>query len=185
MPFLVSSVLLKISSAESVGERRSGSDMVKRIPSCDSSASMALRCRERAPSTTSKPEKLHASICFPLCPEPGHYPVGLVLLYRTTNIPWQQSESLQAFNSQDDQKGGCLRCRCIFAASTHHIRSSAKRVNARSRALPPSPIGAPSAARVCPMGPTAIVLETTTIPISESVPCQAVAARAPDKRPAE
>ena len=35
------------------------------------------------------------------------------------------------------------------------------------------------------MGPTAIVLETTTIPISESVPCQAVAARAPDRRPAE
>jgi hypothetical protein len=33
------------------------------------------------------------------------------------------------------------------------------------------------------MGPTAIVLETTTIPISESVPCQAVEARTPDKRP--
>jgi hypothetical protein len=35
------------------------------------------------------------------------------------------------------------------------------------------------------MGPTAIVLETTTIPISESVPCHAVEARAPDKRPPE
>lgn len=34
-------------------------------------------------------------------------------------------------------------------------------------------------------GPTPIVLETTTIPISESVPCQAVAALAPEKRPAE
>src|ERR1700722_6012483 len=86
---------------------------------------------------------------------------------------------------QDYQYGGSLRCRCIFAASTHHIRSAAKRGNARSRAAPLSPVGTPSAARVCPMGPTAIVLETTTIPISDSVPCQAVAARAPDTRPAE
>ena len=52
-------------------------------------------------------------------------------------------------------------------------------------ASPPAPVGVPSAARVCAIGPTAIVLETTTIPISESVPCQAVAARAPEKRPAE
>jgi hypothetical protein len=29
---------------------------------------MALRCRERAPSTTSKPEILKVSICFPLYP---------------------------------------------------------------------------------------------------------------------
>jgi len=35
------------------------------------------------------------------------------------------------------------------------------------------------------MGPAAMVLETTTMPISESVPCQAVAARAPENRPAE
>src|SRR3954469_3530212 len=83
------------------------------------------------------------------------------------------------------QYGGGLRCRCIFAASIHHVRSSAKRGNALSRALPPSPIGAPSAARLCAMGPTAIVLDTTTIPISESVPCQAVAARAPEIRPPE
>src|SRR4051794_7367752 len=83
------------------------------------------------------------------------------------------------------QYGGALRYRCIFAASIHHIRSSAKRGNALSRASPPAPVGAPLASRVCAMGPTAIVLETTTIPISESVPCQAVAARAPEKRPAE
>ena len=38
---------------------------------------------------------------------------------------------------------------------------------------------------VCAIGPTAIVLEITTMPISESVPCQASAARAPEKRPAE
>jgi hypothetical protein len=35
------------------------------------------------------------------------------------------------------------------------------------------------------MGPAAIVLETNTMPISESVPCHAIAARAPEKRPAE
>jgi len=57
--------------------------------------------------------------------------------------------------------------------------------NARSSALPPSPVGLPSADSVCEIGPTAIVLDVTTMPISESVPCQAVAARAPDKRPAE
>src|SRR6516165_8339610 len=68
-----------------------------------------------------------------------------------------------------------------FMNSTHHIRSSAKRGNALARALPLSPVGVPSAVRVCAMKPTAIVLETTTIPISESVPCQTVAARAPDK----
>src|SRR5215813_10538289 len=83
------------------------------------------------------------------------------------------------------QYGGGLRRRCAFAASTHHMRSSAKRGNARSSAWPASPTGSPSVDKVCPMGPTAIVLETTTIPISESVPCQAVAARAPDKRPPE
>src|SRR5215213_4974037 len=83
------------------------------------------------------------------------------------------------------QYGGCLCCRCALAASTHHMRSSAKRGNAPSSALPLSPVGSPSADKVCPMGPTAIVVEITTIPISESVPCQAVAARAPDKRPAE
>src|SRR3954454_4141234 len=83
------------------------------------------------------------------------------------------------------QYGGCLRCRCAVAASTHHMRSSAKRGNARSSAWPLSPMGSPSADKVCPIGPTAIVLETTTIPISESVPCQALAARAPDRRPPE
>jgi hypothetical protein len=30
-----------------------------------------------------------------------------------------------------------------------------------------------------------MVLDTTTMPISDSVPCQAVAARAPDSRPAD
>ena len=38
---------------------------------------------------------------------------------------------------------------------------------------------------VCAIGPTAIVLDTTTMPISDSVPCHAVAARAPESRPAE
>src|SRR3984957_2469785 len=83
------------------------------------------------------------------------------------------------------QYGGALRCRWAFAASTHHMRSSTRRGNARWSASPPSPTDWPSADKLCPMGPTAIVLETTTMPISESVPCQAVAARAPDKRPAE
>src|ERR1043166_10330765 len=83
------------------------------------------------------------------------------------------------------QYGGGLRCRCAFAASTHHMRSSAKRGDARSSAWPAPPAGSPSADKVSPIGPTASVLDTTTIPISESVPCRAVAARAPDKRPAE
>src|ERR1700737_3399787 len=83
------------------------------------------------------------------------------------------------------QYGGAFLARCIFAASIHQVRSSAKRGNASSSAFPPSPIGLPSADNVCEIGPTAIVLEITTMPISESVPCQAVAARAPEKRPAE
>jgi len=83
------------------------------------------------------------------------------------------------------QYGGGFRARCACAASTHHVRSSAKRGNARASALPPSPIGLPSADKVCPIGPAEIVDDTTTMPISDSVPCQAVAARAPAKRPAE
>ena len=47
------------------------------------------------------------------------------------------------------------------------------------------PVGSPSADRVWPICPTAMVLETTIIPISDSVPCQAVADRAPPRRPAE
>ena len=46
-------------------------------------------------------------------------------------------------------------------------------------------IGLPSTVKLCEIGPTAIVLEITTMPISDSVPCQAVAARAPEMRPAE
>src|SRR5262245_15030663 len=88
-------------------------------------------------------------------------------------------------NDPRDQYGGALRWRCAFAASTHQSRSSAKRGNARSSAWPFSPTAAPSGDKVCAMGPTAMVLEITTIPISERVPCQAVADRAPDKRPAE
>ena len=71
------------------------------------------------------------------------------------------------------QYGGFFRSRCAFAASIHHARSSAKRGNACASALPPSPIGLPSADSVCAIGPTAIVLEITTMPISDSVPCQA------------
>ena len=84
-----------------------------------------------------------------------------------------QKRTFPPHSGRCHQYGGGLRCRCIFAASTHHGRSSAKRGNARSSALPPSPIGSPHR-RVCPIGPTAIVLEITTIPISESMPCQAV-----------
>ncbi len=35
------------------------------------------------------------------------------------------------------------------------------------------------------IGPTASVLDTTTIPISERMPCQIVPERTPEKRPAE
>src|SRR5258706_5911735 len=83
------------------------------------------------------------------------------------------------------QYGGFFRARCAFAASIHQARSSAKRGNDRASALPASPIGLPSSDKVCAIGPAAIVLEITTMPISESVPCQAKAARAPGKRPAE
>src|SRR6267154_27472 len=83
------------------------------------------------------------------------------------------------------QYGGCFFSRCAVAASIHHARSSANRGNACASALPPSPVGLPSADKVWPIGPAAIVDDTTTIPISDSVPCQAVAARAPAKRPAE
>src|ERR1700720_2830538 len=83
------------------------------------------------------------------------------------------------------QYGGFFFSRWVFAASTHQARSSAKRGNAASSALPPSPSGLPSADKICAIGPTAIVLEITTMPISESVPCHAIAARAPEIRPAE
>src|SRR6478735_2808473 len=91
-----------------------------------------------------------------------------------------------------DHSIGSDDCKCIIHLGKQPADTSQYQpVNRRKSkslgigTLPPSPIGAPSTARVCPIGPTAIVLETTTIPISESVPCQAVAARAPDKRPAE
>src|SRR3954447_315276 len=83
------------------------------------------------------------------------------------------------------QYGGFFFSRCARAASIHHSRSSAKRGNACDNALPPSPLGLPSSVSVCAIGPTAIELEITTMPISESVPCHASAARAPEKRPAE
>ncbi|WP_420831365.1 hypothetical protein [Bradyrhizobium acaciae] len=83
------------------------------------------------------------------------------------------------------QYGGALRARCALAASIHQLKSSAKRGKARSSDLPPSPIGFPSADKVCAIGPALIVLDTTTMPISDNVPCQAVAARAPANRPAE
>src|SRR5438477_341439 len=77
----------------------------------------------------------------------------------------------------DERRGG--------DAALQHDRSSANRGKAASSALPPSPIGLPSADSVCVIGPAAMVLEITTMPISESVPCQASAARTPEKRPAE
>jgi hypothetical protein len=99
---------------------------------------------------------------------------------------WQPfSDDRKYAHPMGSQYGGCFLARCAFAASIHHVKSSAKRGNACSSALPPSPIGLPSTERVCAIGPAAIVDETTTMPISESVPCQAVAARAPAMRPAE
>src|SRR5690349_23335480 len=83
------------------------------------------------------------------------------------------------------QYGGFFRARCAFAASTHQVKSSAKRGNAPASALPPSPIGLPSSESVCEIGPAEIVDDTTTMPISDSVPCHITAARAPAKRPAE
>src|SRR4051812_36127150 len=83
------------------------------------------------------------------------------------------------------QYGGGFFSRCAFAASIHHARSSANRGNACASALPPSPSGLPSTDRVCAIGPAAIVLEITTMPISDNMPCHAVAARTPEKRPAE
>ena len=81
------------------------------------------------------------------------------------------------------QYGGFFLSRCAFAASTHHV-SRLRSGERCSSALPPSPIGLPSADSVCAIGPTAMVLETTTMPISESVPCHARGAGA-EKRPAE
>src|SRR5258705_9165008 len=83
------------------------------------------------------------------------------------------------------QYGGFFRARCALAASIHQARSSANRGNDCASALPASPTGLPSSDKVCAIGPTAIVLEITTMPISESVPCHVSAARAPEKRPAE
>src|SRR6516165_11680894 len=64
-------------------------------------------------------------------------------------------------HGQAAQKGGFLRARCAFAASTHHNRSSTNRGNAFSSALPPSPIGEPSTDKVCEIDPTAIALDIT------------------------
>jgi hypothetical protein len=47
----------------------------------------------------------------------------------------------------------------------------------RASALQPSPIGSPFSDSVCEIGPSAIVLEITTIPISESVLATRAAAR--------
>src|SRR5215212_8554631 len=93
--------------------------------------------------------------------------------------------SNRGVEQQPPQYGGFFFSRCALAASIHHARSSAKRGNACDSALPPSPAGLPSSESVCAIGPTAIELEITTMPISESVPCQARAARTPEKRPAE
>src|SRR5579885_37606 len=83
------------------------------------------------------------------------------------------------------QEGGGLRARCILAASLHQKRSSAKRGNARSSDNPASPMGLPSAVKACAIGPTESVLEITIMPISDNVPCQSRAERAPAILPAE
>src|SRR3546814_3152410 len=84
----------------------------------------------------------------------------------------------------DAQYGGALRVRCIFAASVHHARSSAKRGNAFCSDSPGLPIGAACSSSVCEIGPTASVLEITTMPISDNVLFHAMPERTPDNRPA-
>src|SRR5262249_6284539 len=83
------------------------------------------------------------------------------------------------------QYGGFLRSRCALAACVHHARSSAKRGNAPSSASPGFPVGSPLTSSVSEIGPTESVLETTTIPISDKVPCQVKLDLAPAMRPAE
>ena len=83
------------------------------------------------------------------------------------------------------QYGGAFFARCALAASTHHERSSAKPTKACSRCFPSSPIGSPLSDKVLEIGPTDSELDTTIIPISDNMPCQAVAACAPAKRPPE
>src|SRR6185503_10794186 len=78
------------------------------------------------------------------------------------------------------QYGGGLRERCVLAASVHHARSSAKRGNTCCSVVPNAPIGCASASSASPIGPTASVLEMTTIPISDSVPCHITLALAPE-----
>src|SRR5699024_8523202 len=83
------------------------------------------------------------------------------------------------------QYGGARRAFCKRAASAHHVRSSAKRAKLRSSDLPAASRGWPWSSRVFAIGPTSTVLEITTMPISDRVPCQAAFARAPPRRPAE
>src|SRR5262249_52993882 len=83
------------------------------------------------------------------------------------------------------QYGGAFCSRCARAASLHPARASANREKLRSRETPAAPIGCPPASSVLAIRPTAIVLEITTMPISERMPCQTPAARTPEKRPAE
>src|SRR5262249_33599813 len=83
------------------------------------------------------------------------------------------------------QYGGGLRARCVLAASLHQKRSSAKRGNAWSSDDPAAPTGLPSAVNASAIGPTWSVLEITIMPISDNVPCQSRADRAPAIRPAE
>ena len=66
------------------------------------------------------------------------------------------ARGMTASSKRGPQYGGAFLARCIFAASIHQLRSSAKRGNACSSAFPPSPIGLPSADSVCEIGPAAI-----------------------------
>ena len=111
----------------------------------------------------------------------GRAGFDIAITARTVEPGEEREHSPTAARSQ---YGGFFRVRCAFAASTHQVRSSANRGKAFASALPPSPIGLPSSESVCTTGPAEMVEDTTTMPISESVPCHITAARAPAKRPA-
>ena len=86
------------------------------------------------------------------------------------------------------QYGGALRWRCSRAALGPATPGRPAKARGRRSAAtsPPARSRCPSASSVCPaISPTPSVLETTTIPISDRIPCRMVADRTPEKRPAE
>jgi hypothetical protein len=93
------------------------------------------------------------------------------------------SQSFRSMRRIEARRKKPVRCDCAFRVDRESIRWGLALSSHPCRFHPPHQIvrkarkrlfeglaactvGAPSAARVCPMGPTAIVLETTTIPRS-------------------